>query len=146
MESIDKKIQDMFELVLKQKKEIQTIEKYSYITNCSFSFDPDSGNKRHNLQVVPINTLIDILGFLIEKRNAFLEAKKMLNLDNKYQFEYMGFSFEDWYNDIQSRISKITITEKRKKLQTIEEKLNSLLSPEKKRELELIELEKMLEA
>jgi hypothetical protein len=146
MEAIDKKIQDMFELVLKQKKEIQTIEKYSYITNCSFSFDPDGANKRHNLQVVPIDTLVDILGFLIQKRDAFLEAKKMLALDNKYQFEYMGFSFEDWYNDIQSRISKITITEKRKKLQTIEEKLNSLLSPEKKRELELIELEKMLEA
>jgi hypothetical protein len=63
---------------------------------------------------------------------------------SEYKFKWLGFSYEDWSSDFQTRINKININKKKEELQNLETRLNSLISPELRRELELKEIEKML--
>lgn len=55
-----------------------------------------------------------------------------------------GFSIDKWMHDIDMQISVLTRVEKEKKLKETEATLNRLLSDDKRTELELQELAKML--
>lgn len=55
-----------------------------------------------------------------------------------------GFSIDKWMHDIDMQISVLTRAEKEKKLKETEATLNRLLSDDKRTELELQELAKML--
>lgn len=55
-----------------------------------------------------------------------------------------GFSIDKWMHDIDTQISVLTRAEKEKKLKETEATLNRMLSDDKRTELELQELAKML--
>lgn len=138
----DKQVQDLFKIVQTKKTEIAKAEKPNWITNCSFGYNKDSSS-RSNIQVVAdIEELIHILGFLIEKEKSFSAANKMLG--TSVEFKWMGFTLEEWQADIQTRINKVQITKKKKELEALETRLDKLISPELKAEMELEEITKML--
>jgi hypothetical protein len=56
----------------------------------------------------------------------------------------MGHTVADWQADIQKRINKVQISKKKADLQTLEDRLDKLISPELRREMELAEIQKML--
>jgi len=138
----DQRVLDLIELAKKKKEAIAKAEKPNWKTNCSFSKD-EYGSNRINLQATTdVAVLIGILGFLIATKNSFDGAAKLLNLDK--EIICMGFSFEDWKSDIETRVTKLEITKEKKNLEIIEERLGKLISPELRKELELQELEKEL--
>lgn len=59
-------------------------------------------------------------------------------------FVYLGSPVEDWLADIKARIAKVKIGEKRKKLEDLEKRLNAIVSPELRAQLELEAIEKAL--
>jgi hypothetical protein len=61
------------------------------------------------------------------------------------QYSSQNFPVKDWLGDLQQRVRFIGIAAEKKKLQTMETKLNSLTSEEQRRQLALAELEKELE-
>jgi hypothetical protein len=138
----DKLIQELFKVVQDKKMAIAKAEKPSWLTNCAFRYYKESSIST-NLQVCSdVEELVHIMALLIEKNNSFNKAQEMLgtNLD----FKWFGFTFEDWSADISTRINKIEIAKKKKELHELEVRLDKLVSPELKAQLELEEIQKML--
>lgn len=142
MAQTDEKVLQLFEVVRKKKAEIAKAEKPQWKTNCSFGYDQDV-NSRSNIQVISdVTKLVGMLAFLYEKKKAWDDAAKDLSVD--MPFVWFGFSVEDWRSDFQTRINKILITKKKAELELLEGKLDKLMSPEMKTQLELEAISKEL--
>ena len=142
MAEIDKIVQDLFKVVQTKKDEIAKAEKPSWETNCAFGFFPET-SQRINLQVISeVPDLVNILAFLIEKNKNFDEAQEIL--DTNLKFKWLGFTFDQWKSDIKTRLDKIQISKKKKELNELEIRLDKLVSPELKQQMELDEIKKLL--
>lgn len=140
--AIDSEISNLFETITKQKKEINDVEKHSWVTNCIFKFTHDATG-HYNIQAIrDISILIKLLAFLQRESKEFNKIKK--ELDINIQYEHLGFTLEDWKKDIEARIKKINIQKEKTKLEQLEERLNQIISPEQKRVLELEAIKKEL--
>lgn len=138
----DKQVQELFKVVQTRKAEIAKAEKPNWITNCSFGYNKDSSS-RVNIQVCSeAIELITMVAHLINAKNSFDEAQEILG--TKIQFNWMGYTFNDWVTDIQTRINKIEITKKKKELEILETRLNGLISKEMRDQMELDEITKLL--
>jgi len=138
----DKQVQELFEIVQQKKSAIVKAEKPNWQTNCSFGYDKNSSS-RMNIQVVnDIDELTEILAFLLRKERSHYEASEILGVES--QFKWLGFTFEQWKSDIQTRIDKIQISKKKQELEQLESRLGLLISPELRAEMELAEITKIL--
>lgn len=148
----DKKTLDLIAQVAKQKAEIAKIERPNWRTNCSFFYMSHSDlsapvGTHVNLHVESnLAKLIDIAGLLISREASYAAAVKELGLvgTDWPGFVYLGSPVEDWLADIKARIAKVKIGEKRKKLEDLEKRLNAIVSPELRAQLELEAIEKAL--
>lgn len=138
----DKEIQELTRIVNSEKEAIAKAEKPNWKTNCSFRYSKES-SASINLQACgSIDDLVNILAFLYEKHDSHKKASIYLGLDT--EFKWFGFTLEEWAYDIKTRVDKINITLKKDKLEILESRLNKLMSPELKVELELEEIKKSL--
>lgn len=138
----DKQVQELFEIVQQKKSAIVKAEKPNWQTNCSFGYDKNSSS-RMNIQVVnDIDELTEMLAFLLRKERSHYEASEILGVES--QFKWLGFTFEQWKSDIQTRIDKIQISKKKQELEQLESRLGLLISPELRAEMELAEITKIL--
>lgn len=131
------KVLELIKDVKRRKEELGRIERPAWRTNCSFSYIEGSAST-FNIQVLnSVSDLVKIHAFLIEKKKAYDESAKVLEVNSLPKFQWNGFSFEDWTEDIRMRINKIQIGSKRKKLEEIETRLNAIVSPELRAQMEL---------
>ncbi len=141
--SRDKQVQELFKIVQEKKSAIVKAEKPNWQTNCSFGYDKNA-SARLNIQVLSdIDELVEILAFLLRRKEYHEKASVLLGATS--EFKYLGFTCEQWKSDIQTRIDKIQISKKKQELEQLESRLNSLISPELKAEMELAEITKMLQ-
>ncbi len=138
MSNIDQKINELFSIVRKQKAEVEAAEKeskQSWKTNCSIIAPLGRGDAPINIQTAKEDVIKTIvLGLLAHKDYA---AKACEILGSSFNSEYSGFSYEDWISDCKKRIAVLNIREKKEKLNTLEKRLNDIVSPEQKRDMEL---------
>lgn len=139
----DQMVLELLQKVEDKKKQIGNAERPSWITNCVFKYNTNS-NEGINIQTVrDLETLIDIVGFLTSKLNSFKEATDILKLNpHDVSFKYGGFTYPEWISDIQTRINQIRIKTKKDELAKLEERVNALVTPEQRREIELAKLVK----
>jgi hypothetical protein len=145
--SNDERIKQLFEIVNQKKAQIAKAERPHFLTNCSFSYVEDStATGRINLQVLQdLPTFVNILAFLNVKASSYCDAALQLGLNlSDLEFKWQGYKVEDWKKDIQTRIDKIQINQKKSELETLESNLNGLISPEMRASLELERIEKEL--
>lgn len=136
----DKAIKNLIEVVNSKKEEIGKAEKPNWNTNCNFVFD---GSDRLNLNTVSDGAVVvKILAFLKVQKGAWEEACKDLGVD--HEFKWSGFSYEDWKTDLQTRLNKINIDKNKKELAVLEARLNKIISPELRAQMELEEITKAL--
>ena len=134
----DEKVQKLMKLVEARKSEIKNIETYSWKTNCMFV----RGSEKFNIQVLDQTGIVELYSFLLQQRDYFNTACEELKL--KLVFRWQNYSFEDWKNDLTNRLSKLQLNEKRKELETLQARLEKLISPELRASMELEEIEKSL--
>jgi hypothetical protein len=137
----DQKIQKLIDTVQQKKKEIGRIESQTYKTNCQFSENSD-GKNLTNIQVVnSVEQLLHMWAFLDSRKTSWDKIQKTLGLS--LEFKWQGYSYEDWVNDFQNKVNKVSLSAKRRELELLEGRLEKLVSPElrAKIELELIEKE-----
>ncbi len=67
-----------------------------------------------------------------------------LHNPSDYNFTWLGFTVEEWKDDFQTRVNQISVQEKRKELAELESRLNAIISPELKAQMELEAIEKLL--
>lgn len=129
------------ERILALKKQID--EKKNNITNKKKAFVPHTNlvcywrGENKNLNVLNINSLL-MLGWEL---SSFSEYCKSSGFD---KIEVSGYPIADWLEDINQKISLIAIRKEEDELKKMENKLDKLLSEDKKTELELDSIEALL--
>ena len=123
--------------VEKQKAEISKAERNAWTTNCSFSYTERSSDAI-NLHVEKnIRNLISIAAFLQDKEKSYKQASQDLAVADPPEFTWQGYSVKDWLEDLKIRITKIQIEKKKSKLETLQARLNAIVSPELRAKMEL---------
>jgi monoamine oxidase len=140
----DTRTLELIKQVQRQKEEISQAEKPNWVTNCSFSYSHNKTNDAINLHVeASVQNLLLIGVFLKERERGYNDLAKEMGVEAP-AFSWQGFSVSDWLTDIKNRINKIQIASKKKKLEVLESRLNSVISPELRAELELQAIEEEL--
>ncbi|WP_064199141.1 hypothetical protein [Brevibacillus brevis] len=130
----DQKILELKKQIEDKKQKLSKSKKFSPVTNCSIEID----GVRHNIQVLGK----DVAQSLLIKLNSYaLSAKDLGILDDYY---ICGYKLKEWIEDLKGRYNHITRKEEEQKLKAMENKLDHLLSNEKRVELEIGEIAEML--
>lgn len=135
MTTIDKKIEDLLDIVRLQKSEVERVEKSSkrsWNTHCSFKLLQASVL---NIQTANEDAIVRALTELLFFKNNFKEANQILGLNKTIKHD--GYSVEEWIEDFQKRIATLQLKNKKDRLKILEERLNSIVSPEQRRQMEL---------
>lgn len=139
----DERIQKLFDKVQIKKAEIAKAERPNWLTNCTFGYDENLVVNRMNLHTVSdVDKIVKATAFLMLNADAHERACKELGVESK--FEWMGYPVSSWIEDFKTRITKIKIADKKKELDTYETNLNKLISPERRKEMEIEAMEKAL--
>ena len=142
MKKIDARTLALLEQIRQQKKEISELSNPRWRTKCVFV----DGKTEYNLHVLGVHDLIYVYSLLTEKERAYIVAAKALGYDvEQFPFLWQGSPISDWQHDITLRLKKIDIECKKSKLAALENKLNSVMTPELSAELALREIEKELQ-
>ena len=140
----DDKTLELIREVNRQKAEISDAERSNWRTNMAWSYIEGS-NASTNLNVVSsIEDLIKILAFLKTTQAAYLQAAQELGVQSAPAFKWNRFTYNDWLEDIKLKISKIEVVAKKKKLEALETRLNAIVSPELRAQLEIEAIQKEL--
>jgi len=128
----DKKILALREKIQEKKDKIGKV-KFVPTTSCSIDWN---GN-RFNLHALNKDQLDFLLIYLNSCRLSMVDLgmSKMI---------ISGFSLMDWIADIKMKLAVISQKEEENNLKALESKLNTLLSEDKKTELELASIEGLL--
>jgi len=139
MAATDKKTLELIAQVKAKKAAIAKAEKPAYKTNLSFSYIEGNKSSATNLNIeTDVRKLICIAAFLTERSATYsMVATKVLGVDKPPEFTWDGYTVDDWIGDLKLKITKIQIVAEKKKLEALEERLNKIISPEKRAELEL---------
>jgi len=136
----DALVGQLLKKVEEKKAQIQKIKNPSFKTNLSLPIDGTS--TRINLNVASPELLFRILVDLetrIEKSSGVAE-KYDLVFDNAWH----GFTLEDWRDDVVLKIRQNQAQRQVNELREVEKKLNSLMSEDKRTNLELEKLSELL--
>ncbi|NJO63642.1 MAG: hypothetical protein HC836_37270 [Richelia sp. RM2_1_2] len=139
---MDKQILELIKIAKTKKEEISKAEKPNWKTNCTFKYNQDNAQSTNIQIATDIAALVAILGFLYSQSMYFDKAATTLGVDVK--FTWGGSSLDDWRDDIQTRINKIQINKKKAELELVESRLEKLVSPELRAQIELEEISAML--
>ncbi len=139
----DKETLALIQEVRARKKEIISLERPVWKTDCSFC--QGGGHRPVNLQVESsIFELIKIAAFIRQQEIIYTQQVVELKITDAPTFTHQGFSANDWVDDIKTRIAKIQITSKKKTLEALEARLSAIISPELRAEMELEDIKKAL--
>jgi hypothetical protein len=131
--STDETILKLKKDIEKKKNSLEIGKRFTPLTNCSLELD----NIRYNLHTLDIQKLT----YLIVVLNSYRLSAKDLGLED---FVVSGFSVNDWITDIEAKLAQLNRSETERKLKGMESRLTQLLSNEKKVELEVEEISKIL--
>ena len=118
------------------KESLEAPSRFQPQTTCMITIDGERIN---------INTINNVknLNYIIIKLNMFALAAADLNISID-EFEIDGFTYNQWFEDLMHKKAILEYNAKIKELNTQEKKLEKLLSEDKKTELELEEIAKLL--
>jgi hypothetical protein len=132
----DEKIKELFNSVQERKLSIEKAERPCWNTSGAFGYSANSAHDRTNVQTLnDQRKIVEMYAFLIDREDKSKKASEELGVD--YNFTWLGFTVDEWKSDFQTRINQITIQEKRKELAEMEARLNLVLSPALKAEMEV---------
>ena len=131
----DEKIIKLKQQIQDKRNELGSLKKFTPITNCILELD----GVTTNIQILPKEKL----ALLLVKLNLYKMSIENLNMSLD-EIIINGYNIGDWMSDILTKIDIISYKEEEQKLKTMESKLVELLSKEKKTELAIDEIEKML--
>jgi hypothetical protein len=120
--------------VLEEKKEnLKKADKFTPVTNLSLELH----GIRTNLNVAGL----DQLAVLLIEMNSYVLSAKDLNMSEP---KISGFTPSEWVQDLRGKYMLANRKQEVANIKVMEDKLNSLLSTDKKVELELQEIESLL--
>ena len=142
----DVMIEKLFGVIQVKKEEIKKTEKPEWNTNCSFVSPLRPSQQARNLRVInDVSELVAMVADLLIIKDYLGKAYDTVGLgDDKPNLTWNNQTISDWIGDIKTRISIVTITKKKKELESLEKRLDKLVSKEKREEMELAAIQKEL--
>lgn len=131
----DEKIIKLKQQIEEKRNKLGNIKRFTPVTNCILELD----GVTTNIQILSKEKL----ALLLVKLNLYKMSMENLNMSFD-KIMISGYDVRDWIMDILAKIDIISYKEEEQKLKTMESKLVELLSNEKKTELAIDEIEKML--
>lgn len=128
----DDKIMQLKVIIEKKKEELKKYKKFCPVTNCVLDLD----GKKYNLNVLQENELV----LLLVKLDSYFVSAERLHVN----LILSGYDVLDWIEDIRDKLKDVEKKKKESELNKMESKLTTLLSDNKKTELELSDIETML--
>lgn len=144
MSDIDQAVLALLVKVDSKRKEIEKAKtKPSWKTSCSFGRNPDNAAERVNIQTIKdINRLADIYAFLMLQHDYSNLAADQLRIPRSGMWQ--NYPIEDWKADIKSRVASLSIEQKQRELDELDNRVNQLVTPEQRRVMELKALQEIL--
>lgn len=129
----DQKILELKKKIEEERKLLSGTEKFQPLTTCIIE---QFGIK------VNLRTLTDAeLRLILVTINALLKSSVEMGMQN---VSISGFALEDWQNDVINMLKQREKVERKSIINRLEAKLQNMLSDEKKTELEIENIEKLL--
>ena len=139
--SVYDKLANKLDFVNKQIAEIRNLRNVEVKTNGKFKYNPHANWEERIFHIDDISKLIEISSFLISKQTGYVNATKVLELNQYPEFKWMGYTVEEWVHDIKLRIEDISNSEKFHKLVSYKKQLEEYQSKEMKAAILLKEIE-----
>lgn len=130
----DAKIMELKKQIAEKKEKLAGINRFVPTTNCSVEVD----GTRYNINTLQKEQIIH----LMVRLNLYRISAKDLELTE--EFNISGYKPEEWITDLKVKLDILSKKDEERKLKAMEDKLDRLLSDEKKTELELDDIEAML--
>jgi hypothetical protein len=142
----DQLIDQLLKKVEEKKKQIEKIKNPDFKTNLLFNVEIFGNPARMNLNTVSEEVLFSFLAYV----NMLIEQSKKIEssfqlTDITFPRLWYGYTLSDWENDIILKIKQKQSLKQTKELREIEDKLNNLMSEDKKKDIELTNLKNLLE-
>lgn len=133
---IDTTIRELFKKLEERKANVaklkeQTEQKWK--TNATFRLI--GATATINIQTAPQPVIDEVVVNLSLMVLGQREAARLLK--REFAPKVYGYSVEDWFLDIEKRMATINIRDEETKLAELEARLNSVLSPEERRRIEV---------
>lgn len=140
---IDAQVTALFNVLQTKKAELEETKKAigkQWATNCSVTVSYQGAPV--NIQTASEGTILGLVSYLLITQDYQARAAKELGIPAVSKFA--GAEFSEWIQDCKKRIAKLSVESKKTELDTLETRLNAIVSPEQKRQLELEALTKAL--
>ena len=139
-ETADEKVQRLISEVKRRRDEINVLNKPQWTTSCSLQLP---GFDRMNIQIEDDMTKLAVsVGVLANMRQSCLELQEDTGVP--IPAIWQGYEMQHWVADIMLRIKVAQLRVKKQRLHAMEQSLDSLLSSEQRRKLELARIEQEL--
>lgn len=138
MTTIDKTIQELFQKLEERKKTVADLKaktQKGWVTNCTWKI-PFTGTVV-NIQTCPEDQLVQLAGEIISTFGKYKFGADMLGINIGKVQQINGYTVDEWKTDLTKRLATITIRSEEAKLAELEARLNSVLSPEERRRIEV---------
>ena len=136
MAKIDKEITNLFHTINEQQADLEVrseILTRPWVTTCSLSREH---SKPLNIQTAGIEDLVKAYAALVLSDESRTDAAAALGVENPLELRDR-FTVEQWKQDFCKRIDIIRFREDQAKLNDLEMRLDAIVSPEQRRQLEL---------
>jgi len=137
-------INQLWEQYETKKVEVAKANKPSYVTSGEFRYSEGSLANAINITTVRDERKLVEIGSFLEGRAAPYKAVAE-KLGCKVEFTWLGFTEEEWFTDLQTRVNSLQVAKRRAELQEFEARLNKVMPQEMRDRKELESLAKMME-
>ena len=125
----DKTVKFLMNEVKQKRKDLGTKKRFIPVTNAKFMFDNET-YMNLNVESNPYN-YARALAFLLMRQNYYNNACKQLGLAPD-KFLWGGYTVKEWQTDFKARVEILDWKSRKSKLDSIEKRLEALLSEEGK--------------
>lgn len=133
---IDQVVQDLFKKLEERKAKVAELKQAgakNWRTNCSFV--QIGATAPTNVQTAT-DLVIETLATNLEMITSFRSAAAIA-LGRPASDKIQGYTYDDWLHDFKKRLAMIEVRVEETKLAELEARLNSVLSPEERRRIEV---------
>ncbi len=141
----DDLVLELLRKVQQKKQEIKAAKRApKWKTNLSLGRDPSTTHGRVNIMTrTDPNEIIDWYIFFIKKEEHITKASEELGLPA--DLTWLGFPVADWKEDLKTCAARLSIDAKQKEMEALDKRVNKLVSPDQRREMELKALTELLD-
>lgn len=140
----DDLVLEMLKKVQQKKEEVKAAKKKpQWKTNLSIGRDSSTSQGRVNIMTrTDPNEIIDWFVFLTQKEEGIEKAAEELGLPA--DLTWLGYTIADWKCDLKARAAQLSVDAKQKEIEALDKRVNKLVSPDQRREMELAALQALL--